>query len=126
MSRLFINLYLDEDVDVLIADLLRAYGYSVTTTAADGRLGTSDAEQLEYAAAQGMAILTDNRVDFEGLFQDYLTTGRSHAGILVAVRRLPHDILRRLLLVLNQVTADEMANQVRYIQSSEHYSVQNR
>jgi hypothetical protein len=32
MSRLFIELYLDEDVDVLIADLVRARGFRVTTT----------------------------------------------------------------------------------------------
>ena len=32
MSRLFIELYLDEDVDVLVADLVRARGFKVTTT----------------------------------------------------------------------------------------------
>ena len=32
MSRLFIALYLDEDVDVLIAQLLRARGFVVATT----------------------------------------------------------------------------------------------
>ena len=30
--RLFIEVYTDEDVDVLIADLLRARGFSVLTT----------------------------------------------------------------------------------------------
>ena len=28
---LFVELYLDEDVDVLIADLLKAYGFSALT-----------------------------------------------------------------------------------------------
>jgi len=36
MSRLFIELYLDEDVDVLVADLLRSPGFKVTTIAGVG------------------------------------------------------------------------------------------
>jgi hypothetical protein len=32
MSRLFIEIYLDEDVDVLIAQLLHARGFVVVTT----------------------------------------------------------------------------------------------
>ena len=31
MSGLFIELYLDEDVDVLVADLVRARGFDVVT-----------------------------------------------------------------------------------------------
>jgi hypothetical protein len=38
-----------------------------------------------------------------------------HYGIIFAVRRPPQEIARRLLVILNQVTADEMENQVRYI-----------
>ena len=35
---LFIELYLDEDVDVLIADLLKAYGFSARNRGDDIRL----------------------------------------------------------------------------------------
>ena len=45
MSRLFIELYLDEDVDVLIAQLIRARGFAVVTTQETGQLQNSDAEQ---------------------------------------------------------------------------------
>ena len=34
---------------------------------------------------------------------------------LDAVRHPPYEIVRRLLLILNQVTADEMQDQLRYI-----------
>lgn len=33
MSSLSVELYLDEDVDVLVADLLRAHGFSATSAA---------------------------------------------------------------------------------------------
>ena len=67
MSRLFIELYLDEDVDVLIAQLLRARGFVVVTTQEVGQLHSSDAEQLAYAVRQHKTLLTHNHVNFEAL-----------------------------------------------------------
>ena len=114
MSRLFIELYLDEDVDVLLAALVRARGFSARTTVEAGRRGTGDEQQLEYAAAENLTLLTHKRADFEALARRWLSTGRTHAGILIAVRRPVHDIARRLLVILNDVTAEEMQNQIRY------------
>ena len=64
MNRLFIDIYLDEDVDVLIADLLRARGFVAMTTRDTGNLGVSDSHQLNYAVSGQKALLTHNRVDF--------------------------------------------------------------
>jgi hypothetical protein len=115
VSRLFIDLYLDEDVDVLVAGLVRARGFAASTTQEAGQPGKNDAEQLAYAVSQHKALLTHNRTHFEALAQQYLAAGQRHYGIIIAVRRSPHEIVRRLLIVLNQVTADEMENQMRYI-----------
>ena len=115
MSRLFIELYLDEDVDVLIAQLIRARGFVVITTQEAGQLRNSDAEQLAYTVSQHKTLLTHNRVDFEALAQTYFAAGQPHDGIIFAVRRPPREIARRLLHILNSVTAEEMQNQVRYI-----------
>lgn len=115
MSDLFIRLYLDEDVDVLVARLVRARGFEAVTTVEAGNPGRTDAEQLEHAAAQGLMLLTHNRVDFEKLAGEWLAAARPHAGIIIAVRRPAHDIARRLLTILNLVAADEMRDQVRYI-----------
>ena len=49
MSRLFIELYLDEDVSALVAGLLRARGFDVETTHDAGRTASDDAGQLAYA-----------------------------------------------------------------------------
>jgi hypothetical protein len=115
MSPLFIELYLDEDVDVLVASLLRGRGFQAATAHEAGRLGRSDAEQLAFAASQGKALLTHNRVDYERLARQYFEVGREHCGILLAIRRLPHEIVHRLLRILDQVSADEMRNQIRYL-----------
>jgi hypothetical protein len=115
VTSLFIDLYLDEDVDVLLAELLRARGFSVATTLEAGQLGASDADQLVYAVSRQTTFLTHNRADFDELARAYLATGKPHYGIIVAVRRPVYEIARRLLLLLNQVTADEIRNQTRYI-----------
>ena len=92
----------------------RAEFVAITTREA-GNLHATDADQLAFAVAQQKTLLTHNRVDFEGLARSCIATGQSHYGIIIAVRHPPHEIARRLLLILNQVTADEMQNQIRYI-----------
>ncbi|MEY2858446.1 MAG: hypothetical protein RLZZ74_2759 [Cyanobacteriota bacterium] len=115
MSRLFIELYLDEDVHVLIADLIKARGFQALTTRNAGQLQNSDPEQLNYAINHQKTLVTHNRVDFEQLAQEYFNQDKKHYGIIFATRHSPQETARRLLIILNNVTADEMENQVRYI-----------
>lgn len=89
--------------------------FSAITTREAGNLHANDADQLAFAVAQQKTLLTHNRADFEGLGQSCIATGQSNYGIIIAVRHPPHEIARRLLLILNQVTADEMQNQIRYL-----------
>ena len=115
MNSLFIRLYLDEDVNVLVADLLNARGFDALSVRDAGQLRASDADQLSYAVQHKRALVTHNRSDFEALVQAYFDTKQKHYGVILAVRRSPQDIARRLLAILNQVAADELENQVRYI-----------
>lgn len=115
MTNIFIHVYLDEDVDVLVASLLRSRGFEATTAQEARQLGKTDAEQLKYAVSQRAAILTHNRVDFERLAQEYFEQGRSHYGVIIAVRNPYSEIVQRLLSILNTTTVDEMENQVLYI-----------
>jgi predicted nuclease of predicted toxin-antitoxin system len=115
VNRLFIELYMDEDVDVLVADLVRGRGFHATTTQQAGRTHQEDAEQLAYAVTLGAAMFTHNRADYEALAAEYFASGRAHFGIIIAVHRPPYELARRLLAILDQTTADEMENQLRYI-----------
>ena len=94
-------------MNVLLADLLKARGFEAITTRQAAQLSKTDEEQLAYAITQELTLLTHNRVDFEA--------NQQHYGIIFAARNPPQEILRRLLIILNQITADEMKNQVRYI-----------
>lgn len=115
MKRLFIDLYLDEDVDVLVSSLVRARGFGATTTQEAERLGNTDSQQLAFAAAHRKTLLTHNRIDFESLARQYFEQKRTHSGIIIAVRRKPQELSYRILSLLNAFTADEIENQVRYI-----------
>lgn len=115
MDRLFVSLYLDEDVDVVIGEILRARGYDIVTTLEAKRLSATDEDQLVFASTEQRALVTHNRVDFEGLASEWFKANRSHAGIIIATRHEYSEIARRLMIVLDAVTADEMHDQLRYI-----------
>jgi hypothetical protein len=108
--RLFIDLYLDEDVSVLLSELLKSRGFGSTTTRDAAMLGRSDNEQLENAATRESTLFTHNRVHFEELHAEYLQMGKEHYGIIIARRDDEHSVLQRLLRILNHVSADEMKN----------------
>jgi predicted nuclease of predicted toxin-antitoxin system len=114
-SLIFAEVYLDEDVSVLVSDLLRSRGFNSVTTRDAGKLGQSDSDQLEYAVSQRMALLTHNRADFEDLRQQYIVQERTHWGIIVASRRYPRQIVGNLLKLLNRLTADELQDQLLYV-----------
>jgi predicted nuclease of predicted toxin-antitoxin system len=115
VSKLFIEIYLDENVHVLIAKIIQSHGFKVITTHDAGRKGASDSEQLQWATEQGCAILTHDRIDFEELAAEYFASGRNHCGIIILADNSPQEIARRMLIILNDFTADEMKNQIIYI-----------
>lgn len=114
-DRLFARLYLDEDVHVRIARIVRGHGFSVRTARSEDMLGATDEEQLAFAADQGLVVVTHNRSDFEELARQYYKEERTHAGIICAVRRGPRESATRLLALLNDRTASEFENHLLYI-----------
>jgi hypothetical protein len=113
--KLFAALYQDEDVSALVATLLRARGIDIAAAREHDMLGKPDDEQLAYATSLERCVLTHNRVDFEMLHTGYVFAGKSHSGIVVATRRSPYEIARRVAVLLDSLTADEIANQLLYV-----------
>jgi hypothetical protein len=113
---LFIRLYLDEDVHKHMAFALRLRHFDVVSAHEVGRRSLSDAEQLTYAAAEGRAIFTYNTPDYLQLHLHWLQHGKEHYGIIVSDQLPIGETVRRLLNLLNRVTADEMRNQIRWLQ----------
>ncbi len=88
-AALLPDVYLDECVDVHIAEPLRRRGFRVVTAAEAGMSGAKDPEQLEHAATRELAIISHNGLHFRRLHAQLRAAGRSHGGIVILPQR-PH------------------------------------
>jgi hypothetical protein len=113
------RVYLDEDVHGAVAAGLRRRGFEVLTTIDAGRSGTSDAEQLEFAAAETRVLVTFNRGDFARLHADYLVSGRSHAGIVVSRQATAGPVVRALAKLLSSQGAPELRSTLFWLALSD-------
>ena len=110
------RLYLDEDVDPLLARVLTDRGYDVLTTQEARRLSSTDADQLAFAAQQGRAVLTHNAAHFAALARTYAVTGLAHAGVIVSDQLPFRDLLSRTLRLLHHHTAESLRNRLVWLQ----------
>jgi predicted nuclease of predicted toxin-antitoxin system len=115
LAALYGRLYLDQDVPVQLAGMLRAQGVDVLTTLEVGALGQDDPDQLATAVAADRAIVTHNRLDFERLHAKYLREGQSHPGIIIAAQRRHLGVTReRIVDLLNRFDRDQLQNGLFY------------
>jgi len=118
--RLFIALDTDEDVTSELAPALRDRGFEAQSAAEAGLLNADDSAQLAYAAEHDMALLTCDAEHFLKLAKQCAAGGRSHSGIIISAeqysRRRFGELLRLVLRLMNTLTADEMRNNVVYLQ----------
>lgn len=107
-----IRLYLDQDVDVRLADRLKQKGYDTVTTRDAGNISQTDSRQLEYAATHGRAILTHNRRDFKRLHATFIHQGRHHYGIITSAHLKLDELEGRVLNLLGTLCAQQAENQL--------------
>lgn len=82
-------IYFDEDsLNGAVIAATRRMGVETSTVGEEARWGLSDEEQLTFAAQRGMAIYTTNVRDFPRIHVEWMTSGRSHAGIVILTERL--------------------------------------
>ena len=87
------SVYLDECVDVKLADALRQRGFTAATARDVGMRGEAGPDQLVYATELEFAILTHNGRHLRRLHDLYVREGRTHGGILVIPASGPMDRL---------------------------------
>ncbi|MBI5664776.1 MAG: DUF5615 family PIN-like protein [Nitrospirae bacterium] len=115
-EKLFISLYLDEDVSVRIAANLKNRGFDVLHAVEAGLMGASDEEQLNKAVAEQRTFLTHNKKHFVILYEKYISSGKDHFGIIVAGRkRNSLETIKRLLDIIQTFSPEELENQIRFI-----------
>jgi hypothetical protein len=83
------SVYLDECVDIELAGALQQRGFLAVTTAAARMLGATDEDQLVYASAHDLLLVTHNRRHFRRLHRLFQDEGRSHGGMILLSRTTP-------------------------------------
>jgi hypothetical protein len=115
MSQL--RLYLDEDsMNRALLLALRQRNIDVITVNEVQTQGLTDEAQLLWASTNGRAICTYNVRDFSQLHQQFLSSGRSHAGIILM--RQSFSIGKRLYglsILVASMTAEDIQNQVVFL-----------
>jgi hypothetical protein len=59
--------------------------------------------------------LTHNRVDYEDLHLQYAQANLIHSGIIVVPQKSHYEIVNRVMILLDSMTADEIAKQLLYV-----------
>jgi predicted nuclease of predicted toxin-antitoxin system len=107
---LFVTLYIDEDITHKLAKVLRERGFDAVAAYEAGNIGVPDPVHLEFAASQRRALLTCNARDFAPLFDKWWEASKEHYGIIVSNQLEFGEMLRRVLNLLDSVTAGEVRN----------------
>jgi predicted nuclease of predicted toxin-antitoxin system len=115
-ERLFIALYLDENVPMSAATNLRSRGHDATTAQEAGLKGASDDQQMAFAIQSNRTLVTSNVRHFLAIFRSLHSEHRSHPGLILVTRPMSvGELVQALLRLLDQVTADEMRDQVAFL-----------
>ncbi|MBI4681010.1 MAG: DUF5615 family PIN-like protein [Nitrospirae bacterium] len=115
-EKLFISLYLDEDVSVKIAANLKNRGFDILHTVEAGMLSASDETQLNKAISEQRTFLTHNKKHFRILHDQCIASSKKHFGIIVSNRkRNPFETIKKLLGIIQTFTPEEMINQIMFI-----------
>lgn len=107
-----VQFYLDENVQIVIAEQLRHEGIVVVTVRDLGALGSDDLTHLQRATAMGYVLCTH-----DSDYIDLAASGLEHAGIIFGQqhKRTIGDWVRFLKLVHAVYSAVEMRNVVEYV-----------
>jgi hypothetical protein len=113
-----VRLYLDEDaMRRSLVFGLRARNVDVLTALECNMINRSDEDHLAAAPASDRALYSFNVADYCTLHQAWTSSGRSHAGIIVAPQqRYPiGEELRRLMRLISTVSADELRDRIEFL-----------
>lgn len=111
----FPKLYTDEDVDPLLASILREKGFDTVSCHESRRYGKTDEAQLQFATQNSRVLLTHNIRDFCLLAKQWATHNRSHAGIILAPQVPFSMLLHATIRVLGSHVDQSLDNQVIWL-----------
>lgn len=113
-----VQLYVDVDAsEHAVVKALRQRGIDVLTAAEAGHELFTDDRHLEFAATVSRPIYSLNARDFARLHAEYLTSGRSHAGIIIIPRQRygTGEKVRRISDLLTNTNAENLKDAIHFL-----------
>ena len=111
-----LRFYLDEDVDPLLAQVLRDRNVDCISTYEVKNQGLSDRDQLAFAIRNERTIISFNVKDFVFLARSFSQEGKSHKGIIVSDHLPFRELLRRTLTLIAKIKRDDLTNEFIWLQ----------
>ena len=110
-----ILLYLDEHIQISLAEALRSRGIDILTTQEAHNTGLEDTQQLAFATDNNRVLLSYNRRHFAKIHYQWVSIHRPHAGIVLSDQMPIGTVLRRLMRLYFNLGSEEMANRLEYL-----------
>ena len=115
MSRL--ALYLDEHVQLALAEALRGRGVDIMTTQDAANIGLDDVGQLAFAAENRRSLFSYDKRHFARIHYEWMNKKRQHAGIILSDQLAVGLLLRRLMKLHFSLNTEDMLNRLEYLSS---------
>lgn len=96
---------------------LRDHSIDVISATEADMLARLDPEHLDYAAREGRVLFSFNISDYCKIHAEWLSAGRNHAGLLLAVQKKYSvgEQLRRLSRLVRERSAESMRDHVEFL-----------
>jgi len=111
------TLYLDEHVQLALAEALRTRGVGILTTQEARNIGLHDVGQLAFAAQNKRSLFSYDKRHFARIHYEWMSMRRQHAGIILSDQLTIGLILRRLMKLHFSLSTEEMINRLEYLSS---------
>ena len=111
-----VKLLLDEHIWEGLTEALTQRSYDAVHILHTGQRSIDDESLLEFAVAQGRALLTYNARHFVPLVRLWYEVGREHAGVILSIQLPPTELLKQAERLLVALSADDLKNTVRWLQ----------
>ena len=112
-----LTLYLDEHVQLALAEALRARGVDILTTQEAKNIGFDDAGQLAFAAENRRSLFSYDKRHFARIHYEWVSKKRQHAGIILSDQLAIGLLLRRLMKLHFSLNTEDMINRLEYLTS---------
>jgi Domain of unknown function (DUF5615) len=110
-------LYLDEHVQLALAEALKARGVDILTTQEARNIGLHDVDQLAFAAENRRSLFSYDKRHFARIHYEWMRMKRQHAGIILSDQLTIGLLLRRLMKLHLSLNTEDMINRLEYLSS---------